>query len=603
MVISFFRRTTVNIAFLLLLLYCLGNCGSAHREPAVPPPAAPPAAMENTSTAAGDASAATAAEPATHQGAMQVADDIPQRLKQFPRTVIDYDRNLLTENEKRLVAKLIEASRFINDIYWIQAAEENPGVRARLVAEAAKSPDVATALQYFDLMMGRWDRLKENEPFIAPLGDAGKKPPGAGFYPLDMTKEQFEKHLKDHPEDQEKFQGLFTVIERRGNDLVAVPYSERYKDALTQAAKTLKEAAQMSDNASLRDYLNKRADSFLSNDYYQSDIAWMDLDSSIDPVIGPYEVYEDELFNYKASFESFITVVDKTETEKLKNYLKHIPDMERNLPIPDAYKNPTRGGDNSLRVVQEIFTSGDARRGVQTSAFNLPNDERVRTAKGFKNVIIKNVSEAKFHQSGELVARRLLDPSIASMLSFDAYFNHTTFHELSHGLGPGIIVGPDGKKVENRLLLKETYSTIEECKADVIGNWSLLYGIEQKWFTAADANSVMVTDAGLMFRGMRFGIGEAHGRGAAIQWNWYREKGAIVPAKDNRFTVDFSRMREAIRSLGNELLMIEATGDYARSRQLLEKYGKVTPEIQQITELLKEIPVDIAPVFTAAGEK
>lgn len=604
MITSSARRASGN-AFVLLLLSCLFTaCSSARHEPAVPPPSAPPAAMDSLSAAAADTSAAPVPAPADHPGAAtQVVPDIPQRLKQFPRTLIDYDRSLLTENEKRLVAKLIEASRFIDDIFWIQVAEENPALRKRLAAESAKSSEVATALQYFDLMKGRWDRLKQNEPFIAPFGAAGKKPEGAGFYPVDMTKEQFEQHLKQHPEDQEKFQGLFTVIERHGSDLVAVPYSERYKDALTHAAKALKEAAQMSDNASLRDYLNKRADSFLSNDYYQSDIAWMDLDSSIDPVIGPYEVYEDELFNYKASFESFITVVDKVETEKLKTYLKHIPDMEQNLPIPDVHKNPNRGGDNSLRVVQEIFTSGDARRGVQTSAFNLPNDEQVRTAKGFKNVIIKNVMEAKYRESGEPIARRLLDPSIASLLSFDAYFNSTTFHELSHGLGPGIITSPDGKKVETRLLLKDAYSTIEECKADVVGIWDLFYGIEQKWFTAVDANGVMATDAGLMFRGMRFGIGEAHGRGTAIQWNWYREKGAIIPTKDNRFTVDFPKMREAVRSLANELLMIEATGDYARAKRLLENYGKVTPEIEHTSELLKEIPVDIAPVFTAAGEK
>lgn len=562
-----------------------------------------PAGGAATAPAPAPPAATVAAGPASPPTASRVVPDIAERLQQFPRTEIDYDRSLLTENEKRIVAKLIDASRYIDDIFWLQSANENPQTRADLAKDAPGSPQIKLGLEYFDLMKGRWDRLKEDEPFIAPFGKGGAKPKGAGFYPADMTKEEFESWIKDHPDDTARFQDLFTVIHRDGAKLIAIPYSDEYRDPLTRAGQEMKEAAEMTDNASLRDYLNKRADSFLSNNYYDSDIAWMNVDSPIEPVIGPYEVYEDNLFNYKAGFESFICVVDKPETEKLKGYLQHISEMERNLPIPDIHKNPTRGGDNSLRVVQEIFAAGDGRRGVQTAAFNLPNDEKVRTAKGFKNIIIKNVMEAKFKKSGEPIARKVLDPALFPSVSFDAYFNHTTFHELSHGLGPGLIIGPDGKKVETRLLLKDTYSTIEECKADVVGNWDLLLGIDQKWFTAFDAKSLLATDAGLMFRGMRFGISEAHGRGTAIQWNWYREKGGIVPTKDNHYTVDFTKMREAVRSLANELLMIEASGDYDRAKRLLEAYGKVTPEMEKVTATLKDIPVDIAPVYTAAGEK
>lgn len=553
--------------------------------------------------AATPVSSASAVPPPGAETAGRVVPDIADRLKQFPRTEIDYDRSLLNDNEKRVVSKLIDVSRYIDDVYWLQSAEENMKTRAQLAQDAPQSSQIKLGLEYFDLMKGRWDRLKEDEPFIAPFGKEGAKPKGAGFYPVDMTKEEFENWLKAHPDDTARFQDLFTVIRRQDGGLTSVPYSEFYRDTLNRAARGMKDAAEMTDNVSLRDYLNKRADAFLSNNYFDSDIAWMNLDSAIEPVIGPYEVYEDNLFNYKAAFESFICVLDKPESDKLRIYLQHIPEMESNLPIPDIHKNPTRGGDNSLRVVQEIFAAGDARRGVQTSAFNLPNDEKVRTAKGFKNIIIKNVMQAKFKQSGEPIARRILDPSLLGMLSFDAYFNHTTFHELSHGLGPGLIVGPDGKKVETRLLLKDTYSTIEECKADVVGIWSLMLGIEKKWFTAFDTKTLQVTDAGLMFRGMRFGISEAHGRGTAIQWNWYREKGAIMPAKDGRYTVDFNKMTEAVKSLANELLMIEAGGDYERAKKLLDSYGKVTPEIEKVTATLKDIPVDIAPVFTAAGEK
>lgn len=533
----------------------------------------------------------------------KIVPDIAERLKQFPRTEIDYDRTLLSDNDKRVVAKLIEASRDIDDIFWVQSAEENPKTREQLRKDATTSLKMTEALQYFELMKGRWDRLKSDEPFAAPFGAAGAKPLGAGFYPTDMTKQEFEQWTKDHADDAGKFTDLFTVIRRQEGKLVAIPYSEAYSDSLKRAARELKEAAEMTDNASLKDYLNKRADSFLSNDYFDSDIAWMNNDSPIEPVIGPYEVYEDNLFNYKAAFESFICVVDKPETDKLKTYLQHIPDMEKNLPIPEIHKNLTRGGDNSLRVVQEIFTAGDGRRGVQTAAFNLPNDEKVRTAKGFKNILLKNVIEAKYKKCGQPIGERVLDTSLVSMLSADAFFNHTLFHELSHGVGPGLIVGPDGNKVETRLLLKDTYSTIEECKADVLGIWNLVYAMQQKWFTGFDEKTLHVTDVGLMFRGMRFGLSEAHGRGTAIQWNWYREKGAIVPVKDGRYTIDFAKMTEAVRSLANELLMIEAGGDYDRAKRLLDTYGKMTPEIEKENALLKDIPVDIAPVYTAAGEK
>lgn len=531
-----------------------------------------------------------------------VVEDIALRIKKFPRTPIDYDRKLLNEEDTRVVQKLIEAAKFIDEIFWRQVSEQNPRLRSDLTQWAKESEKYQLGKHYFEIMKGRWDRLLENEPFIAPFGEAGKKPLGAAFYPADMTKEEFENWIKVHPTDKEKFQGLFSLIRRQGEKLQSIPYSQYYREFLEPASRKLKEAASVTSNPSLRDYLNKRADAFLSDDYYASDIAWIDLNSPVEVVIGPYEVYEDQLFNYKASFESFITVVDKPETEKLKMYLQHLPEMEMNLPMPDEHKNPKRGGQSALRVVQEIYTAGDARRGVQTAAFNLPNDERVRESKGFKNVLLKNVMEAKYQKNGQPIARRLLDESQLQMLSFEAFFNHILFHEISHGLGPGIITGPDGKKVENRILLKNLYSTIEECKADVLGVWNLDFAIRKKLVKAFDTKTLHVTNAGLMFRSMRFGIGEAHGRGTAVQWNWYREKGAIVPMPGGRFRVDFIKMEQAVQTLASELLLIEATGDFDRAQRLLDRYGKLTPEITSVNDSVKDIPVDIEPVFIAAGE-
>ena len=314
-----------------------------------------------------------------------IAADTPQRLSQLPRTVIDYDRSLLNDNERQVVAKLIEASKLIDEIFWRQVSEENPDLRAKLEKQAGDSALNRAAYDYFVMNKGPWDLLKREEPFVGTK----KKPPGASFYPEDITKEEFERYIAAHPEKKNELQGLFTVVRRDGNNLVAIPYSVFYRDFLEPAAARLREAAALTTNASLRNFLNKRADAFLSDNYRESDMAWMDLEGPIEVVIGPYEVYEDDLFNYKASFESFVTVVDAPESAKLAAYAHALPDMERNLPEPEQYKNPNRGTESPIKVVQEIYTAGDARRGVQTSAFNLPNDETVREKKGSKKVLLK----------------------------------------------------------------------------------------------------------------------------------------------------------------------------------------------------------------------
>ena len=544
-----------------------------------------------------------AAQPAAQQKVEGVKEDLAERVKKMPKTVVDYDRVLLSENEQQVVAKLIEASKAIDEIFWLQVSEDNPALLTRLQNEAKNSPLQNDAYEYFVANKGRWDRIDEDEPFIAPFGEAGKKPDGAAFYPADLKKEEFEKYVAAHPEEKEALQGLFTVVRRKGDRLEAIPYSKYYATQLQRAAASLREAAALTTNASLRNYLTKLAEAFFKDNYRESDIAWMDLEGPIEVVIGPYEVYEDNLFNFKAAFESFVTVVDKPESDKLTVYAQHLPAMEQNLPEPAEYKNPNRGTESPIRVVQEIYTAGDARRGVQTSAFNLPNDEVVREQKGSKKVLLKNGMDAKYQKSGEPIALRLLDPAQRSMLTFDAYFNHVLFHELSHGLGPGLIQQPNGERVDVRLLLKDAYSSIEECKADVVGQWNMLYARDKKLLSSFSEEQQWVSYTGLFFRSMRFGVDEAHGRGTAVQWNWLRERGAITANPDGTFKVDFPKMREGVQSLATELLTLQATGDYARAKRLLDKYGVSNPEIQQTIARLNDIPVDITPVFPAAGER
>ena len=530
---------------------------------------------------------------------LPVSPDTPARLAQLPKTVVDYDRSLLNENERQVVAKLIEASRHIDEIYWKQVSEENFEWRSQLVMQKDDSPLDAAAYDYFMANRGPWDRLDEDHPFVG----TAKKPAGAAFYPADLIKEEFEAYIAAHPDQKDALQGLFTVVRRQGNQLVAIPYSVHYRDQLEPAAARIREAAAITTDARLREYLTKLAGAFFKDNYRESDMAWMDLQGPLEVVIGPYEVYEDALFNYKAAFESFITVVDKPETDKLAVYSQHLPAMERNLPEPDEYKNPNRGTESPIRVVQEIFTAGDARRGVQTAAFNLPNDEVVREQKGSKKVLLKNVMDAKYRISGQPIALRVLDTSQRDLLNFDAYFNHVLFHELSHGLGPGLITQPNGERVDVRFLLKDTYSAMEECKADVLGEWNMLYARDNGLLSAFSEQQQWATYAGLMFRSMRFGIDEAHGRGTAVQWNWLRERGAITPAANGTFTVNFAKMRDGVRELTTEILVTQATGDYARAQRLLSKYGVSTPEIESVIARMKDIPVDLTPVFPAAGER
>ena len=546
------------------------------------------------------AALALAASALAGAAGLVFAPDVPEQLAKLPRTPIDYDRTLLDDRESRVLHELIEASRPVGEIFLRQVSEKNPGLRRRLTSEAAHGvPGAADALAYFRINAGPWDRLAGNRPFIG----TAPKPPGAAFYPAGLTKEAFERWVADHPADRKAFEAPTTVIRRDGRSLVAVPYSREYRSDLEPVVFHLRRAASLTGNASLRRYLEARAEALLGDDYYPSDMAWMDLDSDIEFELGPTEVYEDALFNYKASFEAFLAVRDKKSSDALAAYAKHLPDLQRGLPVPEEYRATSRKFESPIRVVQEAYTAGDARVSVQTSAFNLPNDERVRQAKGSKKVMLKNVLEAKFRVSGKPIAERVLDPAQAGSVSFDAYFHHTLFHELAHGLGPGLITAPDGRRVEARLLLKDLYSTIEECKADVVGMWTLLQAIDERWVTAFDADTLAITTGALFWRSIRFGVGEAHGGGVAVQWNWFVEKGTVVPADGGRFRVETSKFRDAVKSLAAELLTIEATGDDARARKLLDGYGKMTPEMERVAQGLKDIPVDITPVYTAAGEK
>lgn len=519
-------------------------------------------------------------------------EHVANQLKKLVPVVITYDESILSPEENRVIAKLVEASRIMDEIFLRQVYGENPELREALAQST--DPESRRVLEYFTIMFGPFDRLDEDRPFLGKEN----KPLGANYYPEDMTREEFKKWLKDHPEDREAFESNFTLIRRQGERLVAVPYSEAYREWLEPAAKTLKEAARMTKNASLKKYLASRAEAFLSNDYFQSDIDWMDLEGPIEVVIGPYEVYEDKLFGYKAAFESFVTAVDPVESKRLATVARYLSEMERNLPIPDEYKNPDRPTFSPVKVVQEIFTGGDTKAGIQTTAFNLPNDERVREAKGSKKVMLKNVSEAKFNKCWIPIADIVLDRAQRQEASFEAYFTHVLLHEISHGLGPGNITLADGTKTTVNKALKDAYSAIEETKADVLGIYNIQFLMDKGVYPKDWERMVYISYLGGMFRSIRFGINSAHGRANAIQFNYLLSKGAFnIDENTGRFSVNFDTVKGAVRNLAHDLLMIEAKGDYEVAKAFINRYGNMTKLMEATLDKLAHIPIDIRPIY------
>ena len=522
---------------------------------------------------------------------------LKEKIAQFAPVELKYDSTDLNERQRMVVRKLFEASQIIDTIFLNQVYSKNRGIKFKL--ENSSSEVDKLKLKYFDIMFGPFDRLDHNKPFI---GDE-QKPKGANFYPENMTKEEFNNWIKEHPEDDSSFISSFTVIRRENGKLVAIPYSEFYKNELTKAASLLKEAAEYADNQSLKKYLTLVAIAFETNNYFDSDMAWMDLkNNKIEVIIGPYEVYEDELFNYKASYESFVTIRDSAESEKLQKFGSYLKDIENHLPIEDKYKNTQRGNESPIVVVNEVYSAGDTKAGVQTLAFNLPNDERVRKAKGSKKVMLKNISDAKFEKQLIPISKIVLDSAQLSYVTFNAFFSHALMHEMSHGVGPGFIT-VDGRKTEVSKELKETYSTIEECKADVLGMYNNIFMIDKGLFPKSFADETWATFLAGIFRSVRFGITEAHGSGNAIIYNYLLEKGGYEyePAA-NKVKVNFDKIYDSVKDLAHVLLTIEATGNYSGAKELIRKYAVISPSMKSLIDKLSGIPVDIKPVFQIQEE-
>ena len=523
------------------------------------------------------------------------------------------DTSKLSPGDREALIKVIEAARLLNDIFMKQLWDGNSAFYAKLQKDTSTLGKAR--LRYFWINKGPWSDLDDYQAFLP--GVPSRRPLGANFYPENMTKDAFEKWVAQlSPKEQEEAKSFFTIIRWRenskspANNLLAIPYSQAYPDDLSKASSLLHEAAGLTDNASLKKFLNLRADAFLSNDYYESDMAWMDLDAPLDITIGPYETYNDELFGYKAAFEAYVNLRDDEESAKLSAFAAHLQEIEDNLPIDPQYRSPKLGAAAPIRVVDEILSAGDGAHAVQTTAYNLPNDDRVVQQKGSKRVMLKNVQEAKFRSVLLPIARRTLTQEAMVDVSFEPFFTHTVAHELMHGLGPHQIK-VQGRDTTPREEIKELFGAIEEAKADVTGLFALQYWMDHakelqlgKLLPADEAaqRQLYTTYLASAFRSLRFGLNDAHGKGMAVQFNTLMDKGAFVEHPDGTFSVDMAKIKTAVAELDHDLLTIEAQGDYAAAKKMLDELGVIRPGLRKTLDGLQGIPTDIEPIFVTAEE-
>lgn len=560
-----------NLALLSVTFATLSSCGTAQA------PGGPPAG--------GGADPETAA--------------LQAKIRQFAPTDITADVSALPENERQALAKMVQAAQLFDGLFLQQAWADNPAMLARLAAD--DSPAGRARLHYFLINKGPWDRVDQQKVFIP---GAPPKPEMGNYYPGDSTKAEIENWIRSLPAAKKaEATGFFSVVRRDADGkLVTVPYSVEFQNTLIAASNLLKEAAALTTNESLKKFLNLRAAAFLSNDYFASDMAWMELDAPIEPTIGPYETYEDEWFGYKAGFEAFIAVKDVAETAKLDMFGAELQGLENALPIDAAFKNPSLGALAPIRVVNEVFASGDGNRGVQTAAYNLPNDDRVIRERGSKRVMLRNVQAAKFDKVLMPISKVALASADQSKVSFDAFFTHIVMHEVMHGLGPHQVIAPAaGSKAAKgeavRTALTDTYAALEEAKADISGLWALQQLADKGVVSKDIANAMYTTFLASSFRSIRFGLTEAHGKGVALQLNYLLDHGGFKANPDGTFSVDDAKIKDAVAGLTKDIMTIQATGDYAAAKQLLATMATVRPEVQKVLDKLTGVPIDIEPRF------
>lgn len=506
----------------------------------------------------------------------EMAMDYQAEVNKYIEFELKADMSNLTENQQKMLPLLYEVADIMNELQWQVAAGPYRAYYDSLTDENAK--------KLFMINYGPWDRLNGNKSFVSGVG---KKPLGAFFYPTDMTKEEFEAF-----EDETKAD-LYTVIERDENgNLVSIPYHEKFNEELTKAADLLRQAAELAEDEGFKKYLTLRADAFETSDYYESDMAWMEMtDNVIEFVVGPIENYEDAMYGYKTAFEAFILIKDLEWSERLAKYASLLPKLQKNLPVAAKYKQEMPGANSQLNAYDAIYYAGDCNAGSKTIAINLPNDEKVQLAKGSRRLQLKNSMQAKFDNILIPIADVLIDPSQKDFVTFDAFFANTMFHEVAHGLG---IKNTITDKGTCRDALTDRYNTFEEGKADILGLWLIDQLIQMNEFEA-DYQENQITFVAGIFRSIRFGASSSHGKANLMRYNFFMEQGAITRSDDGIYTVDSEKTKMASDSLARLIITIQGDGDYAKAGEIMDKYMVETDDLKADLQKLADakIPVDV----------
>ncbi|HCX23563.1 MAG: Zn-dependent hydrolase [Flammeovirgaceae bacterium] len=499
-----------------------------------------------------------------------------QKLADYKSVMLTTDLSALSESEKAMIPKLIEAAKIMDQLFWYEAYGKKDSLLAATADEATKA--------YIKINYGPWDRLDDNNPFLEGVG---AKPAGSNFYPADMTKEEFEAA------ELEGKTSLYTFIRRNeAGELITVPYNEMFAEEVQKVSQLLKECAELAEDEGLKKYLSLRADALLDDNYQPSDMAWMDMKTNgIDVVIGPIENYEDALYNYKAAHEAYVLVKDKLWSDRLSKYAAYLPELQKGLPVPDEYKAETPGSDADLNAYDVVYYAGDCNAGSKTIAINLPNDEEVQLAKGSRRLQLKNAMQAKFDEILVPISKVLITPEQQQHITFDAFFSNTMFHEVAHGLG---IKNTINNKGTVRSAIKEHYSALEEGKADILGLY-MITQLHQKGELEGQIEDYYTTFMAGIFRSVRFGAASAHGKANMIRFNFFKEMGAFTKQEDGTYKVDFEKMQSAMNALSELILKLQGDGDYDGVAELVDNKGIIGAELQSDLNKLEtqNIPVDI----------
>ena len=504
--------------------------------------------------------------------------DLKQRLNAYQTVPLKTDLSGLSASQKEMLLLLFEVANIMDELFWQQAWGDK-----NILLNNIKDNDLK---RYVKINYGPWDRLNNNEPFIKGIGP---KPAGARFYPEDMTKEEFQQ-LSNHNKGS-----LYTVIERNDQGkLVVIPYSQKWKKELTKASELLLEASELAESEGFKRYLKERAKALLTNDYYKSDLAWMEMkDNLIDFVVGPIETYEDGLMGAKAAFEAYLLIKDTVWSARLNHFAQFLPQLQKDLPVDDKYKTEMPGSDSDLNAYDVIYYAGDCNAGSKTIAINLPNDPDVQIKKGSRKLQLKNSMRAKFDQILVPISQLLIDPDQRQYIDFNAFFENTMFHEVAHGLGIKTTINGKGTVRE---ALKETASAIEEGKADILGLYIITHLTEMGELDNKDLRTNYVTFMASIFRSVRFGAASAHGKANMIRFNYFLEKKAFTRnPQDGTYKVDFEKMKEAMQQLSKEILVLQGEGDYEKAKRMLDELGVITPQLKKDLDRINDanIPVDI----------